>query len=109
MRKAIILVCAVAALATPAVADQAKTDTAVEAVKIDALAAVKAAEAHTPGKIASLDVDKDDETGEPYYAVEIIDNSGKEHKLAVNGLTGIVQPMSADSDRQGDNGDSDSD
>lgn len=105
MKRILILTCAIAGLATSAFAKGDQE--ALAALKIDAAAAAQAAEAHTPGKITSLDVDQDDKSGEPLYKVEIIDNAGKEHKLEVNGLTGAVSAAKTDSDQDGDDGDSD--
>lgn len=109
MKRTLILTTAMAALTTGALADTngKATETALANIKIDAAAAIKAAEVHTPGKVASLDVDEDDKTGEPVYDVEIVDQNGKEHKLVVNGLTGAVAQAAADDDHDGDDGDSD--
>lgn len=107
MKRILILTCVIAGLATSAFANAKGDHEALAALKIDAAAAAQAAEAHTPGKITSLDVDQDDKSGEPLYKVEIIDTAGKEHKLEVNGLTGAVSAAQTDSDHDGDDGDSD--
>lgn len=109
MKRTLILASVLAGLTSGALAETRanSTEVALAKVKIDFAAAAKAAEAQTPGMVASLDVDEDDKTGEPFYKVEIMDKDGKEHKVIVNGVTGAVAQAPTDADHEGDDGDAD--